>query len=188
MSCHLKPAYIVLRSEELALPRPTLDEHTRDTGIPGETNPVELRPNFAHLPLEVHVLRENVATEGASRRAVDVQHFAFALARRQPGQERDSAFSNGGFLDRGREQVSVPEDALLGVRSAVRVKQDTVVEESEQHNLHPHREVEALYRVGAVACRVPKVVHGGDMVSRRREHRLKRLKIAVNVTQDCPHR
>src|SRR5712692_1806159 len=96
-------------------PRPrrsTLDEHPRDTGVPGETNPVELRPDFAHPPLVVDDLRESVATE-----VVDVQHFTLAVARRQPSQEFHAAFSKGGILDRGREQASRPEDALLGTRS-----------------------------------------------------------------------
>ena len=121
---------------------------------------------------------------------MDVQHVALAMARGQPNQESDAALPNGGFLDRGLEQVSRPEDALLVTRSEpVRVKQDAVVEDSEQHNSHPHRQVEALDRVGTVAHRVPKVVHGGHLLSRHlREHRLEGFEVAVNIVENGPHR
>jgi hypothetical protein len=118
---------------------------------------------------------------------VDVQHVTLAKTRTQPGQEIDAALANGGFLDRGREQASVPEDALCDTGSAVRVKQDAVVEESEQHNFHPHRQVEALDCVGAVARGVPKVVNGGHVLSRRCEYCLKGFKIAMNIAQDRSH-
>src|SRR5262249_35723725 len=125
-----KPADTVLRSEKLPPPQPTLDEYSRDTGIPGETNPIEPLPDFAHLRLVVDVRWENVLTEPVSRRAVDIQHVALAVARRQPGQESEAALPNGGFLDRRLKQVSRPEDALLGTRSKpVCVKQDAVVED-----------------------------------------------------------
>src|SRR5262249_49432543 len=112
-----KPADTVLRSEKLPPSRPTLDEHSRDTGIPGETNLIEPLADFPHLRLVVDVLRENVLTKLVSRRAVDIQHVALAVARRQPGQESPAALPNGGFLYRRLEQVSRPEDTLLGTRS-----------------------------------------------------------------------
>jgi hypothetical protein len=52
----------------------------------------------------VDVLRVNELPEVVSRRAVDVQHVALAMARRQPNQEIDAALPNAGFLDRGLER------------------------------------------------------------------------------------
>src|SRR5262249_7402082 len=103
LATHPKPAHAFLRSDKLPPPGPPLHEHPWDTGIAGETDAVEVGPQFDQLLLVGDVLRDNVATKMDSWRAVDVQHVALPAARRQPGKEPDAALTNGGVLDRGSE-------------------------------------------------------------------------------------
>ena len=78
------------RPQELPLAGTAFDEHSGDVCMPVEANSVELRPEFAHLPLVVDVLREDVFVQVVSGRPMNIQHFPLTVAGRQPGQEPDA--------------------------------------------------------------------------------------------------
>jgi hypothetical protein len=158
-----QPYLALLRSNEVPLPQAALDKDPGNVGMAVEANTTKVQPKLSHLPLIVNILRKDVLVQVIPGRAVDIQYATLLVAAGKARQEADSAFSDGGVLDRGLEQASRPDNAPLSAGSEpLRVGENTLVVVAEQDDGHAHREIEALKGVGAVASSVTEVVDGRD--------------------------
>src|SRR5262249_47616112 len=119
----------------------------------------------------------------------DEKDAVLAVAARPLGQELPAALLGHLVIDGVFELAAGPEDGPLGGRGeAVRVEHGALIVVAEQHDAAAHDEIDTLAGVWAVADHVAKAIDIIDLLLLDvLEDGLKRLKVAVNVADDCLH-
>ena len=142
-----------------------------------------------HLALVVDVFGKNVLVERVAGRSVDEEVAVFAEAARPIGEELPAAFARGLVLRSAFELFARPENRPLRRRvKSLGVEHGALVVIAQQHHLALHDEIDALARIGAIADHVSETIDlGYRVLFDVFEDRLKSLKVAMDIADDCLH-